>query len=255
MTDLTAEAFSARLLALADEEEARKLKKYFKTGPGDYAEGDIFIGLKMGDVFATAKEFMELPVEELEKMLESPLHELRAGALSAMAQACGRRKTPAARQQALHELYLRRHDRVNNWDLVDLACKQVIGGYLRDKPRDLLYRLAASPNHWERRTAVFATFPYVSKGDLDDLFRLAEILRDDPHDMVQKPVGGMLREAGKKDLARLLAFLDKYAATLPRVTLRYSIEHLTPEQRKHYLGLKDTAAPEGVTQSRQAAKA
>jgi 3-methyladenine DNA glycosylase AlkD len=149
-----------------------------------------------------------------------------------------RKKTPDSRRAELYELYLRRLDRVNSWDLVDLSGHHVVGGYLYDKPRDELYRLARSPNWWERRLAIFATLHFVRKGDLDDTFELAEILVDDEHDLVRKVVGGMLREAGKTDQARLLRFLDEHAATAPRVTLRYAIEHLSPAQRAHYLSLR-----------------
>jgi 3-methyladenine DNA glycosylase AlkD len=158
-----------------------------------------------------------------------------------MGKQASRTRTPERRRQELHQLYLRRSDRINDWDLVDISAHQVLGGYLLDKPRDVLYQLARSSRWWERRMAVFATLAFVRAGDLDDTFALAELLVDDQHNLVQKVVGGMLREAGKHDRARLLGFLDAHAATAPRVLLRDAIEHLDPQQRAHYLGLKAQA--------------
>jgi hypothetical protein len=131
--------------------------------------------------------------------------------------------------------------RIDNWDLVDISAHQVVGAYLADKPRDVLYELARSPNPWERRIAMYATLAFVRGGDLDDTFGLAEILVDDREDLIQKVVGGLLREAGKHDRPRLLAFLDRHAATMPRTALRYAIEHLDKDQKAHYMGLKRAA--------------
>jgi 3-methyladenine DNA glycosylase AlkD len=155
-----------------------------------------------------------------------------------MGNQASRKRTPERRRKQLYELYLRRSDRINDWDLVDISAHQVVGGYLLDKPRDVLYQLARSPHWWERRIAMFATLAFVRAGDLDDTFALAEVLVHDSHDLVQKVVGGLLREAGKRDRARLLGFLDSYAATAPRVLLRDAIEHLDQAQRAHYLNLK-----------------
>jgi 3-methyladenine DNA glycosylase AlkD len=192
---------------------------------------------RMGDVFALAKQFIDLPVTEIDKLLDSEVHAVRVGAVSIMGKQAARRKTPEHVRKELFDLYLRRTDRINTWDLVDVSAHQVVGGYLLEKPRDVLYRLARSQRWWERRIAMFATMPFVRAGDLDDTFALAEILVADRHEFVQTVVGGMLREAGKRDLGRLLAFLDRYAATAPRVLLRYAIEHLDPQQRAHYLSL------------------
>jgi 3-methyladenine DNA glycosylase AlkD len=122
--------------------------------------------------------------------------------------------------------YMRRTDRINNWDLVDVACPHVVGGYLSDKPRDALYELARSDNMWERRTAIVSTSLFIRQGDVDDTFRIAEVLIDDQEDLIQKATGRWLREAGKKDRRRLRTFLDRHAATMPRTMLRYAIEHL-----------------------------
>ena len=227
--DATAEQFLAQLRARQSDEELRKIGRYF---PG----ATDFIGVRMGEVFELAKAFIDLPVAQIELLLDSPIHEARAGALSVMSKQAARTSTPAARRQELFGLYLRRHDRIDNWDLVDLAAPTVIGGYLVDKPRDVLYELARSPSRWERRTAIFSTLAFVRKSDVNDTFAIAELLVADPEDLVQKPTGGMLREAGKKDEAALLTFLDAHATEMPRVMLRYAVERLTPEQRQRYLG-------------------
>jgi 3-methyladenine DNA glycosylase AlkD len=233
-----AEQFVKRLEAHRSPESAAGYLRYFKTGAGEYGAGDLFLGVRMGQVFALAKEFIAMPPEEIGRLLENPFHEVRAGALSIMDKQARGKKTPEGRRKALFELYLRRHDRINNWDLVDLAAPYVIGGYLFDKPRDLLYTLARSANLWERRTAIVSTSYFIRQGDLDDTFRIAELLLDDDQDLIHKATGGWLREAGKKDRPRLLAFLDRHAATMPRTVLRYAIEHLDPDRRDHYLRLK-----------------
>lgn len=142
-------------------------------------------------------------------------------------------------RKALYDLYLRRHDRINNWDLVDVSCIYVIGRYLNDKPRDILYQLAGSENMWERRTAIVSTAYFLKYGDLDDTFNIAEILLNDSQDLIHKAAGGWLRQAGKSDRVRLISFLDRYAATMPRTFLRYAIEHLSDQERSHYLNLKN----------------
>jgi 3-methyladenine DNA glycosylase AlkD len=151
------------------------------------------------------------------------------------------KKTPESRRKELFDLYIRRHDRINNWDLVDRSAPYVVGGYLFDKPRDVLYKLAHSKNVWERRTAIVSTYYFVRKGDVTDTFKIAEILVNDGEDLIHKATGGWLREAGKKDPKKLLTFLDKYAKTMPRTALGYAIERLGKKQREHYLSLKATA--------------
>jgi 3-methyladenine DNA glycosylase AlkD len=231
---MTAGEFIERLEAQQSDEERQKYARYFKAS-------DDFIGVRMGQVFALAKAFIDMPPDEIETLLESPIHEARAGALSIMGKQAARRRTTDERRRELYELYLRRTDRINDWDLVDISAHHVVGGYLTDKPRRVLYELARSPNIWERRIAMYATLAFLRAGEVEDTFGLAEILVDDPEDLVQKVVGGMLREAGKHDRPRLLEFLDRHAATMPRVTLRYSIEHFDKEQKAHYMGLKGAA--------------
>jgi 3-methyladenine DNA glycosylase AlkD len=232
--DLTADRFVERLTALRSEDELAKIQRYFKTGEGEYGEGDVFLGVRMGDVFALAKEFVELPPAEIEVLLESHLHEVRAGACSVMAKQAARKQTTEERRTQLYDLCLRRLDRIDNWDLVDLAARDVVGAHLIDRDRGPLYDLARSDDLWARRTAIYATQAFNRRGELDDTFAIAELLVDDPEDLVQKAVGGWLREAGKHDLPRLLAFLDAHAAAMPRPMLRDATERLTPEQKADY---------------------
>jgi hypothetical protein len=238
MANMSAEQFVEKLHSYSSPEELKKIQRYFKTGAGQYGEGDQFIGVRMGQVFELAKEFIEMPPGEIETLLESPIHEVRAGALSIMGKQAGSKKTPASRLKELYDLYLRRHDRINNWDLVDLAAYHVVGRYLADKPRDVLYQLARSSNMWERRTAIVSTAHFIKQGDVADTFAIATLLLDDDQDLVHKGAGWMLRAAGGVDRQRLLDFLDTYAATMPRTLLRYAIENLDKEQRAHYMSRK-----------------
>lgn len=246
MPTLSAKQFIERLEAHRSPEELKKIQRYFKSGEGEYGEGDEFMGVRMGQVFALAKEFIGLPPSEIEKLLESPIHEVRAGGLSIMDKQARSRKTPESRRKELFDLYLRRMDRINNWDLVDVCAPYVVGGYLFDKPRDVLYKLARSKNMWERRTAIVSTFYFIRQRDVDDTFKIAEILLADDQDLIHKATEGWLREAGTKDPGRLLGFLDRHAATMPRTALRYAIEHLDKEQRSHYLGLKKESGAQEI---------
>ena len=236
-SSLLAKDFLKQLMALQSDEELRKIQRYFKSGDGQYGEGDKFIGVRMGQLFALAKTFMDMEPAEIEKLLENPIHEARAGAVSIMDFQARSRKTPASRRKELYDLYIDRHDCINNWDLVDRSAPYVVGGYLHDKSRDVLYKLARSKNMWERRTAIVSTFFFIRQGDVDDTFKIAEILLRDKEDLVQKATGGWLRAAGGKAPARLFEFLDKYASTMPRTTLRYATERLDKKRRTHYLSL------------------
>ena len=197
----------------------------------------------MGDIFTLAKNFVDMSAQEIETLMESPIHEARVGALSIMGQSAKGKKLTGQRLAELYELYIRRHDRINNWDLVDLAAYYVVGKYLADKPRDILYKLARSKNMWERRTAIVATAHFILKQKhVDDTFAIAEMLVNDDEDLVHKGTGWMVRAAGDVDRSRLLAFLDKHAATMPRVLLRYSIEKLDKSERDRYLKMKETSS-------------
>ena len=236
---LTAAAFLARLHELQSDAEQRKYERYFKMGPGDYAEGDFFMGVRMGQVFDLGKEFVAMELPQIETLLAQDIHEARAGAVKIMALQASGKKASEDRRRDLYELYLRRHDRINNWDLVDLGAGRVVGGWLADKPRDVLYGMARSADMWERRTAIVATSWFLRAGDVDDTFAIAELLLGDREDLIHKATGGWLRDAGRSSRPRLLAFLDAHAATMPRTALRYAIEHLNKADRDHYLGLKN----------------
>jgi 3-methyladenine DNA glycosylase AlkD len=197
-------------------------------------------GIPMGRIFALAKARMDLGPAEIERLLDRPDHEARVAAVSVMDFQARDRHTTPARKQELFELYLRRHDAIDTWDLVDRSAIWVVGEYLRDRPRGVLDELAAADDPNRRRTAILATFAFIRHDDLDDAMRIAETLVDDERDTVAKAVGWMLREVGKRDEPRSRAFLDRHAATMPRVSLRYAIEKLAPEDRARYLARKGT---------------
>ncbi len=245
---MTAELFVSRLAALHADAVRDKSGTQVTAGSGDDrddGEDDQFLDVTMGQIFALSEEFIDLPPVAIERLLESPVHRVRVGGVSTMNKQARRKKTPEGRRTELYDLYLRRHGRIDTWDLVDLGAPFVIGCYLFEfaKPHDILYWLARSEDVWERRTAITSTDYFIRKGDLDDTFALAEILLHDSSDSINKPVGSWLRAAGAKDRPRLLAFLDRHATTMPRVTLRFAIEHLDQDARAHYLGLKAATAP------------
>jgi len=235
---LTAKKFIERLKVHQSDDELKKIRRYFKSAEGDYGHGDKFMGVKMGTLFAIAKDFGEMPIGEIEKLLESPIHEVRAGAVSIMDKASRNKKISKERLKDFFDLYMRRHDRINNWDLCDLGCLYMTGSYLHEKPHDILYTLARSKNIWERRTAILSTCYFIRQGDTTDTFRIADILVNDKEDLIHKATGWMLRFAGAKDRKRLISFLDKYAATMPRTLLRYSIEHFNKKEKAYYMGMK-----------------
>jgi 3-methyladenine DNA glycosylase AlkD len=232
--ELSANRFVDRLAALVPPTSrptfVRSARARDRTGTNSNADFRI----RMGSIFELAKEFVDLPVGEIDKLLTSPLHEVRVGALSIMDKRARRNRTPEDQRKELFDLYLRRSDRIDSWDLVDLGAPYVIGRYLWDKPRKVLYRLARSKSPWERRAAIVSTLYFVRKGDVDDTFALAELLIGDDHEYVQKATGGLLREAGKKDVGRLREFLKGNAARMDATALRYAMEHLTPKQRDRY---------------------
>lgn len=234
---MTAKEVIKELNKHQSDKELEKIQRYFKTEDGDYGHGDKFIGIRMGTIFSLAKNYFDMPVREIEKLLESPVHEYRVAGISIMDKQSRVKKTPLPRRKEMFDLVMRRTDRINNWDLVDLAGLHITGTYLADKPRKILYKLAKSKDIWERRLAIVSTAQLIRLGHLDDTFRIAEILVNDKHDLIHKATGWMLRFAGDKDKRRLLAFLDKHAATMPRTLLRYSIEKLDKKQKEHYMHL------------------
>ena len=235
---ISAKQFIEKLKKYQSAEELKKYHRYFTFDESD--KDDTFIGVRMGQVFALAKEFIEMSPSEIEKLIESPIHEVRVGGVSIMDFQARSKKTPQARRQELYDLYLRRHDRINNWDLVDRAAPYVIGSFLFDfdRPHNILYKLARSKVTWERRTAIVSTLYFIGKGDVEDAFKIAEVLLNDDQDLIHKATGWALRYAGDKDPQKLTSLLNKHAASMPRAALRYAIEHLDKKQRDHYLKMK-----------------
>jgi 3-methyladenine DNA glycosylase AlkD len=237
-TSKTAKQFIEKLTTFQSDTELKKILRYFKSAEGQYGEGDKFMGVKMGQLFALAIEFNGMPVNEIEKLLESNIHEVRAGAVSIMDKESRSRKISGSRLKEFYDLYMRRHDRINNWDLVDLGCLHMTGSYLFDKPRQVLYKLAKSKNIWERRTAILSTCYFIRKGETTDTFKIAELLLKDKEDLIHKATGWMLRFAGDKEPAKLLNFLDLYADVIPRTLLRGTIEKLDKNKKAYYMNLK-----------------
>jgi 3-methyladenine DNA glycosylase AlkD len=198
-------------------------------------------GMRMGDLFALAKTYEAMEPAEIRTLLLDPVDEVRLGAVSIMDFQARSKKTSPDRRRELYELYMTNHDHIDNWSLVDRAAPYVVGGYLWDRSREPLYELARSPRPMERRTAIVATYYFIRKHDLEDTFRIGAILAHDPDELVQKAVGGWVREAGKQDVDRLRRYLDEFAATMPRTALRYAVEHLGADERQRYLGMKARA--------------
>ncbi|MGW6278843.1 DNA alkylation repair protein [Kribbella sp. NPDC055071] len=232
----------AEVDAVADPATAEVLSRYFQLQPGGYGHGDQMIGVKLSTIRGILKPYLraDLPLPELEQALAGPVHEHRLTILCLLADRASRALQPRtanpAEVTAIHELYLRSTAYVNNWDLVDCSAPQIVGGYVRDKPRDILYELVHSATLWERRIALVATQFLIGVGQTADTYALAVEVLDDREDLIHKASGWMLREAGKRvSEPELRAFLDQYAPRMPRTMLRYAIERLAPDVRKRYL--------------------
>lgn len=225
------------LKTLANPEKKKILQSFFKTGPGDYAEGDIFIGVTVPQQRRLIKKYLDLSLRDLQSLLDSPYHEARFSALLIIV-AQFKSGDPAS-QKKLYELYLSNTARINNWDLVDTSAEHIVGAYLRTQARNpmaKLNHLASSKLLWDRRIAVVSTFHFIKNGEPNPTLNLAERLLDDEHDLMHKAVGWMLREVGKRcSLDDLLSFLDKFAMVMPRTMLRYAIERLPEKKRRHYM--------------------
>ena len=231
MKEFTAKKFLTELSAFQTKKEIENVQRFFRY---EGTESN-FLGVRMFNIFALAKAFTPMPLNEVAKLLESEYYEARMGAVSIMDFQARDKKITTERKRELFDLYISKHNCINNWDLVDRSAPYVVGGFLFDKPRTVLYKLAKSKNVWERRTAIVATYFFIRENDLDDTFKIATILVNDNHDLIQKAVGSWVREAGKRDKQKLLTFLDNYAATMPGVTLRYAIEKLDKKQKDLYL--------------------
>ena len=230
---MTASEIEARLRQLGDEATARVLQGFFKTGPGEYGEGDLFLGIKVPPLRRLAREHQDLPLGETAALLGSAFHEARLLALLILVRAFAR--GGAAQRQAIYRLYLRSTARINNWDLVDSSAEHIVGGHLADRDRKPLYRLAGSASLWERRIAVLATFHFIRRGDFADTLKLAALLLGDGEDLIHKAVGWMLREVGKRDVAAEEAFLAEHCRRMPRTMLRYAVERFPEPRRRLYL--------------------
>lgn len=222
------------LRQLATDEKRIVLQRFFKTAPGQYGEGDKFLGVTVPLTRIVAKKHLAMPLNEIIELLQSEWHEVRLCALLMM---CERfKKGDSATRKDIFNYYIENTGRINNWDLVDLSAPTIVGGYLMDKPRDLLYRMAESELLWDNRIAIVATLTFIKHKDSDDTYRLALKMINHKHDLMHKAIGWMLRESGKRDDdRRLFNFVDEYRKRMPRTMLRYAIEKFTDEERKYLL--------------------
>jgi 3-methyladenine DNA glycosylase AlkD len=231
MVELSAKIFIEQLSLLKSIAELKNVQRFFS----DKNSKNKFLGIRMANIFMLAKQFTEMPINEIEKLLQNEYYEVRMGAVSIMDFQARHRKTTRRRKKELFDLYIKSHNRIDNWDLVDRSAPYVVGGYLFDKPRTILYKLAKSKNTWERRTAIVSTYFFIRQGDISDTFKIAEILINDQHDLIQKAVGSWVREAGKRDKLALIEFLDSFAHSMPRAMLRYALEKLDKKEKEYYL--------------------
>lgn len=227
------------MMARADDKQAAILMRFFKCGKGEYGEGDVFLGVKVPVTRAVVKECWRLTsFEHLEECIASPYHEIRLAALLTLIEIFSHARSDEPLQRKCIDFYLTHTDGINNWDLVDLSCYKLLGEWLLSRDRSILYHLARNgANIWEQRIGMVTTMQFIRKGDLTDTYAIAEIFLNKPnplHDLLQKAVGWLLREAGKKDEARLIAWLEPRASNMPRTMLRYAIERL-PIDIRHRL--------------------
>ncbi len=230
---MTPREITTYLRSLADEERARHALRYFKAEPGGYGHGDKFLGIRAPIIRQAAKKYASASVDTAIKLLKSEYHEIRLFALLLLASRF--EKSDAAGQEEIYRIYLEHTRYINNWDLTDSSAPYIVGGFLHDKDRSILHKLARSKSLWERRIAVMATFWFIRDGDYDDALRIAERLLNDREDLIHKAVGWMLREIGKRDHAAEVAFLKTYSRNMPRTMLRYAIERFSQRERLKYL--------------------
>ena len=230
---LNAKQIQVEFRKLADQGDAEILAGFFKTGPGEYGEGDRFLGIRVPTIRSVARRHADLPLPGIRALLKSVYHEERLLALLIMVLQFQR--GDEAKRRALYELYLSSTDRINNWDLVDLSAQQIVGAWLFDRSRRPLRGLARSASLWERRIAIVATYHYIKQGDVSDTLSIAEILLHDTHDLIHKAAGWMLREVGKRDRAEEERFLRRHYRAMPRTMLRYAIERFPEPLRRAYL--------------------
>ena len=225
------------MLAVADPAQVEGLSRFFKTGKGQYGEGDEFLGIKVPVTRSIVKRcWSSVGLDGLEECLASGYHEVRLAALLTLVEIFRHSSKTGISKKECIDFYLEHTDRINNWDLVDLSCYPLLGEWLLDKDRAVLYDLARNGKTvWEQRIGIVSTMTFIRKGQLTDTFAIADILLDHPHDLIQKAVGWMLREAGKRDKAALVAWLESRCRKMPRTMLRYAIEKFPPEERERFM--------------------
>lgn len=226
------------LRRLVDRQRAKALQRFFKTGKGEYGEGDKFLGLTVSQIRETVKRYLTLSLDDIQLLLRSTTHEMRLAALLILVKQF--KKADQQAKKRIFDFYLANTKHINNWDLVDLTAPNIIGEYLLDTGGDkqILYRLARSPNLWERRISLLATLALIKYKSFNDALKITEILLRDQSDLIHKAAGWMLREIGKRDRGVEKRFLDKHAGEMPRTMLRYSLEKFNAEERKKYLEKK-----------------
>lgn len=230
---MTAKTLQQKLAAQADPDKAAFYPKFFRTGPGDYGEGDQFLGVTVPKIRQTIKAFRAIEFDEIQLLLDSPYHEVRMAGVLLMVDRYERENSSI--KAKVFRFYLKNTSRINNWDLVDVSAHKIVGAHLAGKDLDQLYKLARSRNLWRRRIAMIATFWNIRQGDFEPTLAMAEELLGDSHDLIHKAVGWMLREMGKRQTKLLRNFLDTHASDMPRTMLRYAIEKLSPSVRAAYL--------------------
>jgi len=234
---MNAEFILQELLSVADPKKAQFLQGFFKTGKGEYAEGDVLLGIVVPLTRDIVKKNPKLPFSEIQLLIDSEYHEARLAGFLFLVKQFKKAKEERERKE-IFDFYLKNARKANNWDLVDVTCRDVIGSYLLDNEegRGVLYRLAESDNLWEQRIAIVSTWMFIKHRQFEDTLALAEKLLSHKHDLIHKAVGWMLREVGKKDREVLVDFLEKHGKQMPRTSLRYAIEHFSPEERAYFLG-------------------
>ncbi|MCC7196816.1 DNA alkylation repair protein [Candidatus Peregrinibacteria bacterium] len=231
---MTAKDVEKALMKIADKNKGEFLARFFKTGKGQYSEGDVFLGITVPAQRKVVAEFRALPLDEVGVLLASKYHEFRLTALLILVWQYEKCEDVQLKKRIV-DFYLKNRKFVNNWDLVDSSARQVLGDWLLDKDRAILYKFAVSKDLWERRISIIATHRFIMEKDFADTLKICEILMGDRHDLIHKATGWMLREIGKRDPKPLRGFLDKHSKKMPRTMLRYAIEHLTPTLKKKYM--------------------
>jgi 3-methyladenine DNA glycosylase AlkD len=226
------------LAQLKDPGRAKNLSWFFKTGKGQYGEGDIFLGIPVPEQRKIAKKYISLSLNDLQELLSSKIHEHRFTALLILVSKY--RKAEESLKEKIFYFILKNTENINNWDLVDLSAPRIIGDYLLNRERSILYKLAKSASLWERRVSILSTFKFIDKDDFKDALKISELLLHDEHDLIHKAVGWALREIGKRDQNLEERFLNKHYLYMPRTMLRYAIEKFDEKKRQNYLNKHTT---------------